>query len=165
MSDLNKLKELAKTVDFWGSATGWQPDQLHETIHFALKQAERLEAVETEIARRDKAAGEPVYQVGTDGHWYDCKEYIYREAKERREACRILYTAAQPAALPPEYALTVDFNDYHLGWNSCLNAAKALGCKAIKLPKIKHPAQFDYADDVIATLKAQGLSVEGDDDE
>lgn len=63
---------------------------------------ERAEAAEAELARRDAAVGEPVYQVGDDGKWYDCKEYLYQEAKERRDACRILYTAAQPAAFPPE---------------------------------------------------------------
>ncbi|MCP2232845.1 ead/Ea22-like family protein [Erwinia aphidicola] len=66
----------------------------------ALQAAEReRDELREEIARRDAAAGEPVYQVGTDGQWYDCKEYIYQDAKERRDACRILYTAAQPAVL------------------------------------------------------------------
>lgn len=90
----------------------------------------RTDAAEAEINRRDAAAGEPygyvhkgVYEMAgsaglsSDSERADCPSYIP------------LYTASQPSALPPEYALTVDFNDYHLGWNSCLNAAKALGVK------------------------------------
>ncbi|WYM31485.1 hypothetical protein VL73_3 [Erwinia phage VL73] len=78
-------------------------DDLKENQTRALQLVARRERqvlrYQKEIARRDAAAGEPVYQVGTDGHWYDCKEYIYQEAKERRDACRILYTAALPAVL------------------------------------------------------------------
>jgi hypothetical protein len=66
MSDLNKLKELANTVDFWGSASGWQPDELHETIHFALKQAERLEVAEAELSRRGEAALPPTVMKPID---------------------------------------------------------------------------------------------------
>ncbi|MGA7507143.1 MAG: hypothetical protein WBW72_02350 [Erwinia billingiae] len=138
---------------------------------------DRLEAAEAELARRDEAAGESVYQVGTDGHWYDCKEYIYQEAKQRRDACRILYTNAQPSALPPQIHTrqaierlekeespgTVNVA-YKWGYNQAIADAKALGCKAIKLP--------DYVDDlhgvgpvlslekVIDSLLAQGFSVE-----
>lgn len=41
----------------------------------------------------------------------------------------------------------------------------ALNAEPITLPRVSHPAQFDYADKVEEVLKTKGLSVTGYDDE
>lgn len=46
--DLNKLKELAKYVDFCGSTIGFSADELCEILNFAVSSTERLEAAERE---------------------------------------------------------------------------------------------------------------------
>ncbi|MEM6050247.1 hypothetical protein AAH450_06645 [Erwinia sp. P7711] len=67
-----------------------------------LLELHRLRIESREMARHNAAAGEPIYQLIDDSKWYDCKAYLYHEAKERGEECRIVYTAPQPAALPKE---------------------------------------------------------------
>lgn len=39
-------------------------------------------------------------------------------------------------------------------------ALASLTAQSVKLPKIKHPAQFDYADEVVAVLKSHGYEAE-----
>lgn len=39
-------------------------------------------------------------------------------------------------------------------------ALAALTAQPVKLPKIKHPAQFDYADEVITIFKAHNIKVQ-----
>lgn len=39
-------------------------------------------------------------------------------------------------------------------------ALTALNAQPVKLPKIKHPAQFDYADEVVLVLKSHGYEVQ-----
>lgn len=94
-----------------------------------------LAALTAEPAARSDAAGEP------DGYIFlhpNGKLFwsVSADSNAGQKDIVPFYFAAQPTALPP-----------------------------IKLPKIKHPAQFDYADELIASLKAQGFTVEGDSDE
>lgn len=44
--------------------------------------------------------------------------------------------------------------------NSMQIALASLTAPPVKLPKIKYPAQFDYADEVIEVLKSHGYEVE-----
>lgn len=179
MTDLDKLKELAAYNDECGTTMDVDPLDLIaliERLEAAEKRVAELEKqydnrtptewaytqacaalekhrarankAEAELARRNAAAGEPVLYQKLNGHdgswsecskdWYDDSRAYHRDFNEGAHLApvRALFTAAQPAALPP-----------------------------IKLPKIKHPAQFDYADELIASLKAQGFTVEGDSDE
>jgi len=144
----------------------------------------RAETAEAEIARRDKAVGEPPKELANLEHFIA----FWRKVKDgAMKPCAndIDHTVwfmeglsnidAQPSALPPE----VDSSDvprfYQGTWqeednwvagaNWMREKAKALGCKPITLPKIKHPAQFDYADEVIAMLREQGFTVEGGNDD
>lgn len=39
-------------------------------------------------------------------------------------------------------------------------ALHALSAQPVKLPRIKHPAQFDYADEVAEVLKSHGIEVQ-----
>ncbi|QBR52765.1 hypothetical protein [Erwinia sp. QL-Z3] len=173
MIDLKELKEIAykaneagqgspEIVEFRVTAT---PDVVIAMINQLEAAKQRIAELEAEIARRDAAAGEPVaWQfLGDSGKWTDI--YDPAEATRYGYKARGLFTA-QPSALPPEYALTVDFNDYHLGWNSCLNAAKELGCKAIKLPVPYVDNPFDglfyKCSEVVEMLREQGFTVEGE---
>lgn len=45
------------------------------------------------------------------------------------------------------------------------SALAALTAEPIALPRVQHPAQFDYADKVAEVLKSKGLKVAGYDDE
>lgn len=197
MIDLNRLKEVAKSVDHWARMAGFTSQQesvlsatqLSEIaalinsaqqriaeledfnrVDMKLKRviANRLEAAEAEIARRDQAAGEPVGYVraGESKVLDRLKQHQAVEIaifRTRSFSDDMPLFAAQPAALPPEYALTVDFNDYHLGWNSCLNAAKALGAqpeKVVVLPRDHmRDRDFKYFEEskVIASLDSAGV--------
>lgn len=100
MSNLDKLKELANTVDFWGSTTGWQPEDLHETIQFALKQAERMEAAVEHV---------PVWGQARfkGGDWSPCSaEHAAMVMASPEEwgdyECRYLYTTPPASILAPD---------------------------------------------------------------
>lgn len=137
-----------------------------EVSGWYAKMKTRMLAAEAELARRDKEAGEPVIlrPFGEDS------QNAFVRCEESHPFAVKLY-AAQPAALPPEI-LNSDAPDHYTsdetyawvaGANWMREHAKALGVKPLrvkKLPKIKHPAQFDYADEVIEALKAQGIEVE-----
>ncbi|AXH43554.1 hypothetical protein HOV55_gp36 [Erwinia phage vB_EhrS_59] len=197
MIDLNKLKELAliwsrsdvacmQVSEFSDvSGTPLQDSQVMFGAANALGDLiDRLEAAEAELARRDEAAGEPVYQerryqfIGKRQleYWADLKKDFYGHLPESER--RIFYTAAQPSALPPEATLDdgpfSDKNgDYQRTWVSGANwmreKVKALGCKAIKLPEpviyeVNGTRFYDRLSEaeVIEALKAQGFTVEGE---
>lgn len=111
------------------------------------KHLNNAETAESEIKRRDAAAGEPVGIVSSNS-WVDEDsrgEHFWVEWASNRfpEKGTKLYTAAQPSALPP----------------------KALGCKAIKLPEPYddgHGNEWLPRGATIQTLKSQGFTVEGE---
>ena len=105
----------------------------------------RCEKAETELRRRDAAAGEPVglQCMGDSGKWQDCSS---REAAESLgfTLFRELYTAAPPAVLPPEMetpSAKMTYTRGHAdGWNDCRSAMMALGAqqqKVVELPDHK----------------------------
>lgn len=119
-------------------------------------ESERDEA-RAELARRDAAAGEPfctvfVGCIGADKYHFDITGKL-------PDGIYPLHTTAQPALLPPEIPMGVTdgvrhgiLNGHPInphradGWNSCIQAAKALGCqleKVVKLPDEKFcPAEY-----------------------
>jgi hypothetical protein len=129
----------------------------------------RADTAEAELSRRDAAAGEPFGYVHQCDHFFTMDSgTIYKTPGGNYT--RPLFPAAQPSALPPEM-VNSDAPDHYssdqaFAWTAGANwmreQAKALGCKAIKLPKVNHPAQFDYADRLTEALKAQGFTVEGE---
>lgn len=144
----------------------------NQELNLKIKQAmfERFTRAEAELARRDAAAGEPVaWQfLGDSGQWFSIHDPD--EATKYGYKVRGLFPATQPSALPPE--MTRDVSNYDVvdhgfisGYNQAIADAKALGCKAIKLP------EFDgYKPHVVKELQAafiqavtrQGLTVEGE---
>ena len=46
---LAELKELSSSVDFWGTTTGYLPDELCRILAFAVESAEQLETVQREL--------------------------------------------------------------------------------------------------------------------
>jgi hypothetical protein len=140
----------------------------------------RAETAESEIKLRDAAAGEPygyvhkgVYEMAgsaglsSDIERSDCPSYIP------------LY-AAQPSALPPERKVSTNLNRFeiaeNIAYNQAIADAKALGCKAIKLPPTFYSvlsggkAAMREASDghwlnktaVIEALTERGFTVEGE---
>jgi len=138
----------------------------------------RLEAAETELARRDAAAGDPVVIMHVD--WRSADEYEFEIQQRMPDGAHKLFTAAQPVALPP-YKAGLQRADRPFdagkvaGWNECVDELKALGAKPVKLPPTDNqlaevirawnraeypgPAAYD------AMRKAMGFTVEGDSDE
>lgn len=157
MSDLNKLKELAKSVI----------EDRESFLNFALLLdpkatillIDRLEAAEAELASRDAAAGEPVGVVMSNS-WIDEDsrgEHFWVEWASNRfpEKGTKLFTAAQPSALPPELSYTEacqvmfessifgDARSFHIGANWMREQVKASGCKVINRPNFRAHQQFD----------------------
>jgi hypothetical protein len=63
----------------------------------------RSKAAEAEIARRDAAAGEVIYQFDCGEGWQDVDQTDYeRYINARGISTRKVYTAAPPAVLPPD---------------------------------------------------------------
>ncbi|QXG07696.1 hypothetical protein [Erwinia phage Snitter] len=221
MIELNKLKEIRKSLLIWQDARETTQekekydmfgkvldviDQLEvaqqriteleanhrkhaaRLISDRVVLRERAETAEAELARRDAAAGEPfAYHyhyacVETSEGFQDWRYELSRECPPewmvetgKIKDVKELFTAAQPSALPPEIVRNIDGLGFYKGqlifagdagwYNRAIADAKALGCKAIKLP------EFDgYKPHVVKELQAafiqavtkQGLTVEGD---
>ncbi|WP_338570537.1 hypothetical protein VRB37_16610 [Erwinia billingiae] len=224
MSDLNKLKELAKKAgfghfdlkEFLAGVTPGDVITLFDRLEAAqqriaeLESREsrasklvtdnetswqtlclRLEAAEAELARRDAAAGEaihfyrehnPTNGMKTDWIEVDSIQFGFLQDSTDPDTAefRTLYTAAQPLALQfdieplLERALklhglrTAEVGHSQLSdgfRNGARWAAKALGCKAIKLPEPYddgHGNEWIPRSATIQTLKALGFTVEGE---
>lgn len=143
-----------------------------------------LVKAEAELARRDAVAGEPVgYEVITaSGEVMTlCKTESGQSYLNMNCTLRPVFTSAQPSALPPEMENisdnpTADINPFIDGWNAAIQEAKALGCKAIKLPgfselielsdcipSVKDVSLWDAAISKCAEmLREQGFTVEGE---
>lgn len=50
-----------------------------------------------------------------------------------------------------------------LVWKRRAKAPPVPVMKQVKLPKVKHPAQFDYADEVVSSLREAGIQIEGEE--
>jgi hypothetical protein len=133
----------------------------------------RMLAAEAELARRDEAAGEPVGYTNIAGLEALSKGFVVSVCPDARQIDSLpLYTAAQPSALPPlaklKDAPTDDVESaipWLAGANCMREQAKALGCKAIKLPKpygMQDHEKWLAQAEVIAAILAAGFTVEGD---
>ncbi len=168
----------------------------NQALNIKIKQAmfERFTRAEAELARRDAAAGEPVYQMRLLDGEENCSDWVWVTETEYRTPTtekygkwerRILYTAAQPSALPPEVTSDIaqerfnvrvgDSESWANGANWMREQFKAFGCKAIDLSDLQlhrfsttvRPFYVEgyEAHEVVTTLKLQGFTVEGEDDE
>ena len=168
-----------------------QEQSIQRSAFVEKRLIERADAAEAELARRDAAAVEPfgyfVKTLSEDG--INGMEMIPSDNPLVRVATP-LFAAAQPSALPPEMAAHHPLaNAVHgekagmfiSGYNQAIADAKALGCKAIKLPKrydieemsrnpyesyrcIQEDEDGEYLNmkEVIESLKEQGFTVEGE---
>lgn len=131
-------------------------DQASERLVLVREQRDselkRNMELEAEFARRDAAAGEPVAWATKSHHWPVTTFAPAVRDDWIRRGCEVmaLYTAAQPAVLPPEMELN------HLpfveGYNQCISDAKALGYqpeKVVMLPELEKWRSVD-------AVRAQG---------
>lgn len=162
----NRLAELEKMYEN-RTPTQWAYDRTREALNRKTE----------ELARRDAATGEPVYQVQLDNdQWIDVSESVLVSQAKHGVKNRVLCTDARASALPPEMFMsdavkanvTTDFMD---GANWMREKVKELGCKAIKFGPSLNPVMFN-SDVMFGYLKArkecaeiirhQGFTVEGE---
>lgn len=159
-------------------------ESLKVTSAGANREHSRRIELEAELARRDAAALPPeVAYVDAPDHLARDEAFEWTAgANWMREQAKALGCKPEKVvALPPSMdmlwrttfgspyatcdavainAVTAALDAAGVKWMR--DQAIALGCKAIKLPKINHPAQFDYAERLTEELKAQGFTVEGE---
>lgn len=172
---IDSLIEVAVTLE----AAERERDELRERLSLVRKKRDaelnKNTQLEAELARRDAAAGEPygyvhksLYEaVGSTGLSNDHE--AYRDSPTHIA----LYTAAQPAALPPEMKPEPEKYDvidhgFIAGYNQCRADAMALGAqqqKVVALPDIAEcclsPAWCSIAmQQITAALDAAGVKWE-----
>lgn len=116
----------------------------------------RAKDAEAELARRDAAAVEVIYQFDCGEGWQDVDQTDYeRYTYARGISTRKVYTAAPPAVLPPElsfnealqlmheYMLVGDANSFLMGANWMRAQAMALGAQQQNVVEL--PMPFDVA--------------------
>lgn len=136
----------------------------------ACKNGERAEKAEAELARRDAAAGEPVAEIKWDG-----TDLTVQNVKDGFSfGVTKVYSAPQPAALPPEVTeqdaplgcSAHGANCWMVGANWMRERTKALGCQppkefVVNMPDVEkwRRAQGAYRVLVEKEIKAAGWSI------
>lgn len=134
--------ELRDKFDKLASAAGWSKEKCEQVGESPFDTVEGLKnavidhhhsliKAEKELKRRDAAAGEVIYQFDCGEGWQDVDKTDYeRYINSRGISTRKLYTAAQPAALPPKYddELTVRAELIEAYSKTQCEIAQELGC-------------------------------------
>lgn len=99
--------------------------------------------------RRDAAAGEPVYQVQLDDdQWFDASESVLVSQANHGVKTRVLFTAAQPSALPPTVMKPIDLSECRTLWYEHDELSSEVECIPVM--------------DIKKAIRAAGYQVEGE---
>lgn len=152
----------------------------------ALK--EQLAEAEAEIARRDAVAGEPFAYIDSSHLDEFGWGYVFKQPSPMRAGCKFpVYTAAQPAVLPPGFSPSdmrdkwpamnvIESHAAAMVWNQFRADALALGAQAQKVVDLPAGREFELfqttaqdepikvmfmrSDEVLAALAAANVKYE-----
>jgi hypothetical protein len=154
MSELNKLKEMAThivnlaelvpgeaTTGSEIAAMGWNACR--------ARMLRNIEGLNDKRPHRDAEEIESVYQVQLDDdQWIDVSESVLFSQSKHGVKTRVLFTAAQPSALPPTVMKPIDLSECRTLWYEHDELSSEVECIPVM--------------DIKKAIRAAGYQVEGE---